>query len=104
MISPTIQHWRLPSFWKGTSVPGTAIPRPLPMMLTSTVYGPIAWTNERYFFPAGSHTARMSFNGTEIARAGVDGSYAVHARLSLGGMPYMGMPVPEPIRSDGVVE
>jgi len=74
------------------------------MMQTSTVYGPIAWTNERYFFPVGSQTVRMSFNGTEIARAGVDGPYAVHARLSLGGMPYMGMPVPEPIPADGFVE
>src|SRR5437870_300027 len=87
-----------------TGACGIGVPRPLPMMQTSTVYGPIAWTNERYFFPAGSQTVRMSFDGTEIARAGVDGSYAVHARLSLGGVPYMGMPVSEPIRSDGFVE
>src|SRR5207302_2168736 len=83
---------------------GIGVPRPLPMMHTSTVYGPIAWTNERYFFPAGSQTVRMSFNGTEIARAGFDGPYAVHARLSLGGLPYMGMPTSGPIRSDGFVE
>ena len=88
----------------GTGACGIGVPRPLPMMQTSTVYGPIAWTNERYFFPVGSQTVRMSFNGTEIARAGVDGPYAVHARLSLGGMPYMGMPVPEPIPADGFVE
>src|SRR5213083_200657 len=87
-----------------TGACGIGVPRPLPMMLTSTVYGPIAWTNERYFFPVGSQTVRMSFNGTEIARAGVDGSYAVHARLSLGGMPYMGMPVSGPIPADGFVE
>src|SRR5438034_795091 len=88
----------------GTGACGIGVPRPLPMMQTSTVYGPIAWTNERYFFPVGSQTVRMSFNGTEIARAGVDGPYAVHVRLSLGGMPYMGMPVPEPIPADGFVE
>ena len=87
-----------------TGACGIGVPRPLPMMQASTVYGPIAWTNERYFFPAGSQTVRMPFNGTEIARAGVDGPYAVHARLSLGGVPYMGMPVPEPIRSDGFLE
>src|SRR6059058_4286777 len=87
-----------------TGACGIGVPRPLPMMQTSTVYGPIAWTNERYFFPAGSQTVRMSFDGTEIARAGVDGSYAVHARLSLAGMPYMGIPTSEPIRSDGFVE
>src|SRR2546430_990993 len=83
---------------------GSGVRRPLPMRKTSTVYGPIAWTNERYFFPAGSQTVRMPFNGTEIARAGVDGPYAVHARLSLGGVQYMGMPVPEPLRSDGFLE
>ncbi len=76
-----------------TGACGIGVPRPWPMMQTSTVYGPIAWTNERYFFPAGSQTVRMSFDGTEIARAGVGGPYAVHARLALGGMPYMGIPM-----------
>src|SRR2546429_4808619 len=87
-----------------TGACGIGVPRPLPVMQTSTVYGPIAWTNERYFFPAGSQTVRMSFDGTEIARAAVDGPYAVHARLSLGDVPYMGIRVPEPTRSDGFVE
>src|SRR2546430_11876226 len=87
-----------------TGACGIGVPRPLPVMQTSTVYGPIAWTNERYFFPAGSQTVRMSFNGTEIARAVVDGPYAFHARLSLGGMPCMGMPVSEPSPPDGFVE
>src|SRR5207244_9993162 len=85
-----------------TGACGIGVTRPLPMMQTSTVYGPIAWTNERYFFPAGSQTVRMSFDGTEIARAGGDGSYAVHARLALGRMPCLRMPVPEALPADGL--
>src|SRR5437879_5300116 len=87
-----------------TGACGIGVPRPLPMMQTDTVYGPIAWTNERYFFPAGSQTVRLSFNRTAIARAGHDGPYAVHARLSRGGLPVMAMPTSGPIRSDGFVE
>src|SRR5947199_10164192 len=33
----------------------------------------------------------MAFPGTDIARSGVDGPYHVHARLSIGGLPYMTM-------------
>jgi len=87
-----------------TGACGIGVPRPMPLLRMNTIYGPIAWTNERYFFPAGSQTVRMSFFGTEIERAGVDGPYAVHARLSLGGVPYMGIRAPEPIRSDGFLE
>ena len=87
-----------------TGACGIGVPPPVPLMQLSTVYGPIAWTNERYFFPAGSQTVRMSFVGTEIARAAIDGPYRVHARLSLGDVPYMGIRVPEPTRSDGFVE
>src|SRR3989454_2020081 len=87
-----------------TDACGIGVPPPVPLMQLSTVYGPIAWTNERYFFPAGSQTVRMSFVGTEIARAAIDGPYRVHARLSLGDVPYMGIRGPEPIRSDGFVE
>src|SRR2546426_750480 len=71
-----------------TGACGIGVPRPLPMMQASTVYGPIAWTNERYFFPAGSQTVRMPFNGTEIARAEVDvntaGHYSLYGTLSKG--------------------
>src|SRR2546425_13248793 len=39
----------------------------------------------------------MAFTGTDIARAGVDGPYSVHARLSLGAMPYQtARPIPDP--------
>src|SRR2546428_4152248 len=31
----------------------------------------------------------MAFVGTDIARSGIDGPYRVHARLSIGGYPYM---------------
>jgi len=31
----------------------------------------------------------MAFAGTDIARSGIDGPYRVHARLSIGGLPYM---------------
>jgi len=46
----------------------------------------IAYVYERYFFPSGTQTVRMAFQGTEIARAGIDGPYQVHARLYLGPM------------------
>ena len=77
---------------------------PIPMLRASEVYGPIAWVYERYFFPAGRQTVRMAFTGTDIARAGVDGPYAVHALLSLGGFPYGGIRGPEPYPSGPVVE
>ena len=50
---------------------------------------PIAWVYERYFFTDGTQTVRMAFAGTDIARSGIDGPYRVHARLSIGGLPYM---------------
>ena len=79
-------------------------PRPPPVPLlsggtTSPVAAsyPIAYVYERYFFPAGEQTVRMAFSGTDIARAGVDGPYSVHARLSLGGWPYLtARPIPDP--------
>src|SRR5438552_17488687 len=52
---------------------------------------PIAYVYERYFFTDGTQTVRMAFSGTDIARSGVDGPYRVHARLSIGGLPYMTM-------------
>src|SRR2546422_3184159 len=87
-----------------TGACGLGVYPPVPLMQLSTVYGPIAWAHERYFFPAGVQTRRMSFVGTEIARAAVDGPYRIHARLSLGDVPYMGIRIPEPTRSDGFVE
>jgi len=77
---------------------------PVPILEASDVFGPIAWIYERYFFPSGTQTVRMAFPGTDIARAGLDGPYTVHARLSLGGIMYGGpqMGRPEPV--DGVVE
>jgi hypothetical protein len=70
----------------------------------STPRWTLAWAYERYFFPAGAQTVRMAFAGTDIARAGVDGPYAVHAALSLGGYPYGGIRMPEPVPSDGFLE
>lgn len=70
---------------------------PVAMLDANAAYGPIAWVYERYFFTAGRQTVRMAFSGTDIARAGVDGPFAVHARLSLGGFPYPGIRAPEPI-------
>src|SRR3989454_997973 len=87
-----------------TGACGLGVYPPVPLMQLSTVYGPIAWTNERYFFPAGFQTRPMSLGGTEIARAAVDGPYRVHARLSLGAVPYVGIRIPEPTRSDAFVE
>jgi len=77
---------------------------PVPMLRVSDVYGPIAWVYERYFFPAGPQTVRMAFAGTDIARAGVDGPYRVHAQLSIGGYPYPVMGRPEPISSGEFLE
>src|SRR5205823_4604024 len=57
-------------------------PVPMPMVRTDSASFPIAWVYERYFFPSGGQTVRMAFAGTDIARAGVDGPYAVHAVLS----------------------
>ena len=52
---------------------------------------PIAYVYERYFFTDGTQTVRMAFAGTDIARSGIDGPYRVHARLSIGGLPYMSL-------------
>ncbi|MGQ0796798.1 MAG: hypothetical protein ACT4OI_02870 [Methanobacteriota archaeon] len=46
---------------------------------------PIAYVYERYFFEPGSQSVRLAFAGTDIFRAGVDGSFRVEATLSLGG-------------------
>jgi hypothetical protein len=83
---------------------GVGRPVPAPMMARTAGGMPIAWASERYFFPAGTQTVRMAFSGTDISRAGVDGPYSVHARLSLGGLPYMGIPSPKPIPSGGFAE
>ena len=64
----------------GILAPGTS---PIPYAY------PIAYVYERYFFTDGTQTVRMAFVGTDIARSGVDGPYHVHARLSIGGLPYM---------------
>ncbi len=75
---------------------------PVPLLSGGTTYPvaasySIAYVYERYFFPAGDQTVRMAFSGTDIARAGVDGPYSVHARLSLGGFPYLtARPIPDP--------
>src|SRR5213593_715751 len=66
----------------GILAPGTS---PIPYAY------PIAYVYERYFFTDGTQTVRMAFVGTDIARSGVDGPYHVHARLSIGGLPYMTM-------------
>ncbi|HEX9340747.1 MAG TPA: hypothetical protein VF992_06195 [Thermoplasmata archaeon] len=69
----------------GPCAAGYRIPPPMPpIVATSDAVYPIAWTNERYFFPSGEQTIRMAFVGTDIARAGVDGPYEVHATLFLG--------------------
>src|SRR5205807_4977490 len=60
---------------------------------------PIAYAYERYFFPSGAQTVRMAFGGTDIARTAIDGPYRVHARLSLGGLPYMSL---RPISDGGM--
>lgn len=63
---------------------------------------PVTYTYERYFFPEGTQTVRMAFPGTDIARAGVDGPYPVHARLSLGGIIYYLRPIAD--TSGGFIE
>src|SRR5207247_7127225 len=69
----------------GPCAVGYRVPPPMPpIVATADVMYPIAWTNERYFFPAGEQTVRLAFPGTDIARAAVDGPYAVHATLFLG--------------------
>ncbi|MCI4371283.1 MAG: hypothetical protein L3J78_01395, partial [Thermoplasmata archaeon] len=78
-----------------------------PMMTPAAgVSYPIAWAYERYFFPAGTQTVQMAFSGPDIVRAGVDGPYLVHARLSLGGfpMPLEGVRAPVPDLGDGSIE
>jgi hypothetical protein len=77
---------------------------PVPMMRPQATSTPIAWVYERYFFPEGMQTVRMAFAGTDIARAGVDGPFRVHARLSLGPIPYAGSFAPEPMPSGESVE
>src|SRR2546426_4471235 len=71
-------------------------PPPVPLLAGGTLAPtpsayPIAYVYERYFFTEGAQTVRMAFSGTDIARSGVDGPYRVHARLSIGGLPYMTM-------------
>lgn len=75
---------------------GFGTPVPFPMMSTRAVSTSIAYSYERYFFLSGTQTVRMAFQGTDIARGGVDGPYAVHARLSLGPTYGMGRPIIEP--------
>ncbi len=75
---------------------GYGAPPPVPILaggtFSPTPYTyPIAYVYERYFFTDGTQTVRMAFPGTDIARSGVDGPYQVHARLSIGGLPYMTM-------------
>src|SRR2546430_13223624 len=75
---------------------GYGAPTPVPILGGGTLSPtpnayPIAYVYERYFFPDGTQTVRMAFSGTDIARSGVDGPYRVHARLSIGGIPYMTM-------------
>ena len=72
---------------------GYGVPPPVGILApgtspTPSAY-PIAYVYERYFFTEGTQTVRMAFAGTDIARSGVDGPYRVHARLSIGGLPYM---------------
>src|SRR2546425_3030027 len=72
---------------------GCAAPPPVGILAPGTspipyAY-PIAYVYERYFFTDGTQTVRMAFVGTDIARSGVDGPYHVHARLSIGGLPFM---------------
>jgi len=62
-----------------------AAPSPIPYAY------PIAYVYERYFFTEGTQTVRMAFAGTDIARSGIDGPYRVHARLSIGGYPYLSL-------------
>ncbi len=75
---------------------GYGAPPPVPILaggtLSPTPYSyAIAYVYERYFFTDGTQTVRMAFPGTDIARSGIDGPYRVHARLSIGGFPYMTM-------------
>jgi len=75
---------------------GYGAPPPVPILAGGTLAPtpsayPIAYAYERYFFTEGAQTVRMAFPGTDIARSGVDGPYRVHARLSIGGLPYMTM-------------
>ncbi|HYV09200.1 MAG TPA: hypothetical protein VEL81_06475, partial [Thermoplasmata archaeon] len=83
----------------GPCAVGYRAPAPMPPIVATTdpTY-PIAWTNERYFFSAGEQMVRMAFAGTDIARAGVDGPYRVHATLFLGDVIVYdaSRPVPEP--------
>ena len=79
-----------------TGACGYGAPPPVPILAGGTLSPtpsayPIAYVYERYFFTEGAQTVRMAFSGTDIARSGVDGPYHVHARLSIGGLPYMTM-------------
>lgn len=77
---------------------GYGVPVPLPMIEAQAAWSPITYVYERYFFTSGTQTVRMAFQGTDLARAGIDGPYAVHARLSIGpvfggmGRPIIGPP------------
>ena len=106
---PKAGTWDVSAELSGSSPPATGmcagVPGPVPMMGTRASYGPIAWAYERYFFPAGEQTVRMAFAGTDLARAGVDGPFRVHASLSLGPvpLPYEGLRAPEPFPSGDVI-
>src|SRR5437773_152249 len=107
---PKAGTWDVSADLSGSSPPVTGlcggVPGPLPMLETRGSYGPIAWAYERYFFAAGEQTVRMAFAGTDLARAGIDGPFRVHASLSLGllPLPYAGLGRPEPIPSGDWIE
>jgi len=107
---PKAGTWDVSADLSGSSPPVTGlcggVQGPLPMLETRASYGPIAWAYERYFFAAGEQTVRMAFAGTDLARAGIDGPFRVHASLSLGllPLPYAGLGRPEPIPSGDWIE
>src|SRR5439155_334469 len=88
---PKAGTWDVSAGLSGSSPPVTGlcggVQGPLPMLETRASYGPIAWAYERYFFAAGEQTVRMAFAGTDLARAGIEGPFRVHASLSLGPLP-----------------
>ena len=95
---PQAGTWDISAYLSTSSPPsggncGYGGPVPLPYMGVRASWSPIAYVYERYFFPSGTQTVRMAFQGTEIARAGIDGPYQVHAQLYLGSV-YGGMERP----------
>ncbi len=105
---PAAGTWSIYADLASSSAPPTGScgygggPPPVPILSDGTLspvpYGyPIAYSYERYFFPGGTQTVRIAFQGTDIARASVDGPYTVHARLTLGDIIYGTMrPVTDP--------